>query len=345
MKRRMAALLLCALLTLSGCAEQAAVQKKTEDSAGTGYGVTQKSALIMQDLYFLRPTTKKEEVLAALGTPQKNDLLAEKGQVEYQLTTGETLTLTYSETGMVENAVFQDTSSRVQDFFSYLSEQGILSGYRPGTATPGQSPEAEKDPGAQEPSGSEPLEPSVKPVVDPNGYFSSKRYTYAVAEQILKAGEERETVLSAMGKPNSFGSVAYEKDSYLLDVYTMEDGSVLFLDYGYARTTLRAVQKRSGSSVTTLMGSWGTQEKPSNFVRYTRNQQVFSNLKKNAKPSEIYRRVGEPDWLEGAAERYRDAYQLLGGAVMYLDFGPNHNSLTAVVMQKGDGTIVNYTLR
>ena len=125
----------------------------------------------------------------------------------------------------------------------------------------------------------------------------------------------------------------------------MEDGSVLYLDYGYNRTNLRAVRKVVGTTATDYLGTWGQEEKPEGYIRFTRNQAVFNTLKKNAKPSEIYRRFGAPDWLEGSATRYRDAYMLLGGNVFYLDFGPNHAGLTAVVLQKSDGSVVNYTLK
>ncbi|MBQ8895016.1 MAG: hypothetical protein IJ043_11500 [Clostridia bacterium] len=336
MKYRLIAALLCCLLLFSSCKEQA-VTKEQEESGGTGYGVSQKSAITLQDLYDLRPGTARETVLSALGSAQ-SFIIAENNTDTYRLADGETLVLTYTEAGKIKTAVLTDTSGKKQDFFGYLNELGILLNYTPGSTVVVEEPDAEKP---------EPESPDETPVVnvDGSGYFSGKQYSYELADQILAIGAERETVVSALGKPNSFSSVSFRKDSYLVDVYSMEDGSTLYLDYGYTRTKLRAVQKIKGGAASNYLGSWEEEEKPSGYLRTARNAQLFSNLKKNAKPSEIYRRFGAPDWLEGNTTRYRDAYQLLDGSVFYLDFGSDHNALTAAVLQKSNGTIVNYTLR
>lgn len=338
MKYRLMAVLLCVASLLSGCSRQAEEQKR-ENSAGTGYGVSQKSAIMMQDLYTLRPGTNREEVIRLLGSPQ-SFLMAENNEDTYLLSTGETVAIVYNERNKIESALYHDSSGRKQDFFAYLNKLGILTNYHPGESAPSDQ---EQTPQPETPSVPEPENPVATP--GEGGYFSSSQYRYELAEQILKLGEDRETILSAFGKPNGYSSVSFAKDSYLVDAYSMEDGSTLLLDYGYARTKLRAVQQIKGSAATSYLGTWGQEQKPTGYIRYTRNQQVFGNLKKNTKPAEIYRRIGDPDWLEGTADRYRDAYQLLNGAVFYLDFGPNHNSLTAAVLQKGDGTIVNYTLK
>lgn len=336
-KRWIALLLMGALLcSLTGCKEEEAPSAR-EESAGTGYGVTQKSVLTLQDLYFLRPGTDRAEVSVALGSPVSYALV-ESDTDTYRLTDGETLVLTYNENEKITAAVLTDTAGKKQDFFSYLNRLGILKNYH----AAGEAEEEEQPPAQEEPV----KKPETQPIINPDsGYFSTKRYDYEMVEQLLKEGVERETVVSALGKPNSFSSVNFTKDSYIIDVYVMEDGSSLLLDYGYTRTTLRAVQKVKGSEVSTYLGTWGQAEKPDGFVRYTRNQSVFNTLKKNTKPSEIYRRFGEPDWLEGDADRYRDAYMLLNGGVLYLDFGADHAGLTAAMLQKADGSVVNYTLR
>lgn len=337
MRNRWIAFLLAVTLvcSLSGCKREA-VTKEQEESAGTGYGVTQKSALILQDLYFLRPGTARSAVATALGSPGSY-ALAESSTDTYRLTGGETLVLTYNENDKITEAVYTDTAGKKQDFFSYLKELGILTSYQSSGGATEQEPPAEEEPVQK---------PENEPIINADsGYFSTKRYSYEMAEQLLKEGVERETVVSALGKPNSYSSVTFQADSYIIDVYVMEDGSSLLLDYGYNRTSLRAVQQVKGTFSTTYLGTWGQEEKPNGFYRYTRNQTVFNTLKKNAKPSEIYRRFGEPDWLEGSADHYRDAYLLLNGGVFYLDFGADHSGLTAAVLKKSDGTIVNYTLR
>ncbi len=347
MKRRWMALLLTGVMlcSLGGC-KQAQVQKAKEESGGTGYGVSDKSVLTVQDLYFLRPGTNRSNVNKQLGS-SLSYALEESNNDTYRLTDGETLVLTYNENDKIVTAVFTDTAGKKQDFFAYLNELGIISNYQAesGTVTePETDPESQPDtqPEPDQSTGTTEEQPAVN---TDGGYFSSKRYTYEMAEQILKLEVERETVVSAFGKPNSFSSVTFAKDSYLIDVYTMEDGGVLYLDYGYNRTNLRAARLVKGTTATDYLGTWGQEEKPEGYIRFTRNQSVFNTLKKNAKPSEIYRRFGAPDWLEGSATRYRDAYMLLGGDVFYLDFGPNHAGLTAVVLQRSDGSVVNYTLK
>lgn len=344
MKYRLIAALLCVLLLFAGCNRRAA-QAEKEESGGTGYGVSQKSALILQDLYGLRPGTERSVVSAALGSPQTT-LMQASNTDTYKISTGETLVLTYNENSEIKTAVLTDTAGQKQDFFGYLSSLGILLNYRPSSELDEDVTAPEELPEEETPEKEDAPEETT-PVTDPDdsSYFSTKRYSFDLVEQILQLGVERETVVSALGKPNSYSSVTFEKDSYLIDAYAMEDGSTLYLDYGYTRQKLRAVQQVKGGAATNYMGEWGQEEKPSGFIRITRNQQVFNTLKKNMKPSEIYRRFGEPDWLEGNSTRYRDAYLLLNGSVFYLDFGPDHSGLTAAVLQKSNGTIVNYTLK
>ena len=344
MKKRWIALALTALLlcNLSGCKE-APVEVPQEDCGGTGYGVSQKSVLTVQDLYFLRPGVNRSVVAENLGSSLAN-ALEESATDTYRLTDGETLVLTYNVNDKISGAVWTDTAGKKQDFFQYLNDIGIISNYKPDHEETEKEPEKEPETPDETPAPESKPDETPAPETD-NNYFSSKRYTYLMADQILKKGVERETVVSALGKPNSFSSITFAKDSYLIDVYNMEDGSTLYLDYGYNRKTLRAVQKAEGSTVKDYIGTWGQEEKPKGYIRFTRNQSVFNTLKKNAKPSEIYRRFGEPDWLEGSADHYRDAYMLLGGEVYYLDFGPNHTGLTAVVLQKANGKVVNYTLK
>lgn len=356
MRNRWIASLLCVsvLFSLGGCKREL-MEKPKEESGGTGYGVTDKSVLTLQDLYILRPGAKRSNVNQLLGS-SLSYALEEADRDIYRLTDGETLVLTYNYNNQIIAAELTDTAGKKQDFFAYLNDLGVISNYKgenDSSADPEQQPEQQPEqpeqslPSVELDTESEHVKPNEqKPAASADsGYFSSKRYTYEMAAQILKLEVERETVVSAFGKPNSFSSVDFAKDGYLIDVYTMEDGSVLYLDYGYERIKLRAVRKVSGSTTADYLGTWGKEMKPEGYVRFTRNRSVFNTLKRNAKPSEIYRRFGAPDWLEGSSTHYRDAYMLLGGETYYLDFGPNHAGLTAVVLQKEDGSVVNYTLK
>lgn len=330
MNKKIITALLCfaLLLGLAGCSEQQSAPAK-EDAGGTGFDTARSYALVEQDLYFLRPGTERSEIEWALGSPQTFVLSAED-QCVYYLSGGEKLTLDYSMLDRLEKATYLNAEGKTLDFFAYLKDLGIIISYNPDGSI------------NQTPQGQTPSEDPMPS--DDNYYFSIRQHSTLLAEQILKIGVARTTVLTAFGKPNGFGSVDYQKGSYIIDVYAMEDGSTLYLDYGYSRETLRAVRKSQGATVSDYLGEWGAQEN-TGVYRGDRNVNLFYSLKKNTKPSEIYRRLGEPDWLEGNANRYRDAYQLKDGSVVYLDFGTNHASLAAVNLMALDGDITPITLR
>lgn len=339
-----AAVCLTLLVGLGGCkGGQPSVSAGKEDSGGTGFGVSQKSILSMQDLYFLRPGIARAEVEAALGSPQTY-VLTSADTVTYRLQDGETLELTYSKNGWVEKARFTDTAGEEGDLFAYLSELGIISNYESDGSYTSEKNE-EKEPENDEGDKVQQPQTDAMAEAEASQYFAIRRYSYSMAEQIITLGAERQTVVSALGKPNSYGSVTYAKDSYIIDIYVMEDGSSLQLDYGYSRNTLRAVRKVQGTEVLPYLGEWGQEEKPENFYRHTRNVNLFSSLKKGSKPSEIYRSYGEPDWLEGNANHYRVAYMMADGAVFYMDFGSNNSSLSAASLQETNGAVTVYTLR
>ncbi len=331
--RKIIALLLCISLAagVSGCKKEEKTPAR-EESGGTGYGTARSGALIEQDLYFLRPYTTRAAVEEALGSPQTFVVSAENS-CTYRLSKGEELTLNYTESDKLESAQYKNAEGKTQDLFSYLDSIGVMNYVSGEVPEPEKNPDEEKEP-TQE-----------RPEQEQSGYFSQKKYSYAMAEQILKVGALRETVVSALGKPNDFGSVDYFKDGYIIDVYRMDDGSTLYLDYGYARTKLRAARTEKGGKVSSYLGEWGAEEKPDGIYRGDRNRHLFNSLKKNAKPSEIYSRFGAPDWLEGNADHYRDAYLLQDGSVLYLDFGDGHSLLTAASVTKFDGGITPIQLR
>ncbi len=339
--RWIAGVLICAMLCgLCGCHKSAVLQER-ENSAGTNFGVSQKSALTLQDLYELRPGTDRDAVKEALGSPH-SFIVSNADTETYRLADGSVLELVYTDGEKIKSALFTDVAGKKQDLFAYLNTLGIIKNY----TSSGTEETTDTTEQGSETNEEELDHPEVEaPQTAVNEYFSSKRYSYDMADQILKSDAERETVVSALGKPNYFSSVDFSADSYIVDVYVMEDGSSLYLDYGYERTKLRAVRQTKGTAIADYLGKWEPAKKASGFIRTTRNQQVFTSLKKNTKPAEFYRRYGEPDWLEGNENHYRDAYQLQNGAVLYLDFGADHAALTAAVQQKADGTMVNYTLK
>lgn len=350
--RRILLISICIALGLSmgGCKRSKGPEAAKENSGGSGYGVAQKSSLTMSDLYFFSVNTTKEQVLTALGSPQKYTI-AETGAVTYLLDTGATLKLTYNERDVVNKATLTDESGKEHDLFAYLVEQKVLESIggvsqNQNTGAGEQTGEMEQEAAKPSDGSSAQTKPSEKePLGEGGGYFSTERYSKDIAEKLLKKGAKRQKILSALGKPGSFSSVSFKAESYLVDVYYMEDGSTYYLDYGYGRETLRAVRAVKGGQISMIFGSWEQEKRPKDFFYQTRNMTLFTSLKKNAKPSEIYRQYGEPDWYEGTESRYRDAYQLIGGAVLYLDFGSGHHGLTAANVRKQDGTIVPYTLR
>ena len=331
--KKIIALLL--LLTLS--AGLGACQKQNEEStpareesAGTGYGTGKSSSLMEQDLYFLRPGSKRSEVEQRLGSPQ-SFVVADVNSCSYQLSKGEKLVLTYTEADKVDTAEFTDAEGKKWDLFAFLNSKGIMVNYGSDTPleeTPIQLPEADAPAEEQSQTGI----PS-----DIYYYFSVRRYSYEMADQILEQGALRETVLSALGKPNAYSSIDFKADGYIIDVYYMDDGSTLYLDYGYAREKLRAVRKVKSGVTAEYLGKWGAEEKPDGLYRGDRTRYLFNTLREGQKPSEIYRRYGAPDWLEGSARSYRDAYSLQDGSVLYLDFGSGHTTLTAASIKKPDG--------
>ena len=334
--KKIIALLLCITLAagISGCKKEEKAPAR-EESGGTGYGTSRSGALIEQDFYFLRPYAERAAVEEALGSPQ-TFVITDGNSCTYRLSKGEEVTLKYTVGDRVESAQYKNAEGKSQDLFAYLNSIGVMVNYSSSeTIEPDEQPDQEKEPTQEQPDSEQ----------DQVGYFSQKKYSYAMAEQILQVGALRETVLSALGKPNGFSSVDFAKDGYIIDVYLMDDGSTLYLDYGYARTKLRAARTEKGGKIATYLGEWGAEAKPDGIYRGDRNRYLFNNLKKNTKPSEIYSRFGAPDWLEGNADHYRDAYLLQDGSVLYLDFGDGHSLLTAASIAKYDGGITPIQLR
>ena len=345
-------LLLCLSMSLAlfSCNQEDGAEYAKEESGGSGFGVVKKSIITVSDLYFFSVNTNREQVEAALGSPQEY-MISEDGAVTYRLENGAVLQLTYNQQGKVKDARFTDEVGKKWNLFDYLVELEVLksasSTSQGGNTGMGESVsgDANQKPDSDKPSsGNQDSEKEENPA-ESGGYFSAKRYSRDIASKILKEGVKREKVLSALGKPNSFSSITFQKESYLIDAYSMEDGSIYYLDYGYTREKLRAVRCVKGSSISVVLGEWGQQERPKDFYYTTRNLNAFQSLKKGTKPSELYRRFGEPDWYEGDSSRYQDAYQLMDGSVLYLDFGNGHSGLSAATVKDEKGALRPYTLR
>lgn len=90
--------------------------------------------------------------------------------------------------------------------------------------------------------------------------FASGSYNYILIEPVLGLGVPRSSILSAVGKPSYFFSHSFANDSYIIDCYNLNDGSKLYLDYGYARDNLRsAAIYKNGSYTSVLNAQWTEQ--------------------------------------------------------------------------------------
>lgn len=340
MKQRFLAIVLCLLIIFcgSGC-QKIEREEKRESSGGSGYGAVQKSVLTLQDLYFFHYSATRQEVLERLGTPHES-MLTEDNGAKYRLEDGSVLKVVYSQRDTVQTAELTDPSGMKQSLFDYLISLGILKTVSP-SGGQSQVPSEDHPPVEELPAPQTPVEQPK----EETGYFSSRTYSYALAEQILKEGALRETVLSAFGKPNRYGSVNYQEDGYLIDVYVMEDGSVLYLDYGFMRKSLRAVRKVKEGDSSDYLGSWGMEEKPQGFYRITKGRGLFTSVKKGSTPAALFKRFGDPDWLSGDETHWKAAYQLQNNEVLYFDFGESASSLSNAHILKGDGSIAVFPLR
>jgi len=350
MKQRLIAGFLCLalLVSLAGCHRAKGNLPLAEDSAGTGFGALQKSALTEQDLYFLNYGLTRAQVVSTLGSAPES-MLTREGVEVYRLDDGRTVEITYSEQERVQQVTFTQQDGEEQSLFDYLVEIGVLktaggTGIKPPADRPDQEPADQPTDQPTDQPVDRPNEPQ-QPITPSEGFFSTETYGYEVADQIIVEGAQRETVVSALGKPNRFSSANFAADGYLIDVYVMEDGAQLYLDYGYQRSQLRAVRKIDGSSVSDLIGTWGAEEKPNNFYRYTKNRTLFNLVSKGTTPAALFKRFGEPDWLEGEEGHYRAVYQLINGAVLYFDFGEGNRSLASAYIREQDGTLAVFGLR
>ena len=305
----------------------------SEDGGGTGYGVSVQSVLKLSDFYSVAKSSTRENNRTMLGSPQYT--VAERDA--YTLQDGSTVTLIYDAKGVLSDSLYtEQESGKSYSLFDKLALLGVLKSGSGGTSSAGAVTTDGQSGGSQ----SETSEGA------PTGVFSKATYKRAAFDEALSLYLDRPTVLSTFGLPTGFTSRNYKKDSYILDTYLLEDGSMLLLDYGYDRKSLRAAAvKATDGTVSTYLGTWSGQAKPADFIRPTVTINQATSLSKGMTPEKVYEKIGEPMWFEGNAASYRDAYALSDGSVVYLEYENNHSKLLSAYRAAADGKQTAVTLK
>lgn len=329
--KRMIALCL-ALICLAGCkpAEDMPIVLGSEDGGGTGYGSVAGSTLTVQDFYSVVRGVSRADLWKQLGSPQY-DFVDDALNDQYKLSDGSTISLQYNKTSeTLFAATFTDAASgKTMDFFAKLVELGVLRD----AGNSNNTPTTPSTPSTPSTGGNE-----IVDLPDDSPKFQIKAHDISVFEQSLSLYADRITVLTVIGLPSGYASYNYQKDGYILDVYTLTDGRVLYLDYGYGRKTLRGVtMKHLNGAKSVFLGAATPQGKPSDFARPEQTVSQFTALKAGMTPEEVYRTVGDPHWLEGSATGYRDAWRLIDGRIVYLNFSAAHDKLASATVAGTDG--------
>lgn len=326
---------------------------KVEDAGGTGYGATVKSALYIEDFYFMTVGTLKSKIDLIIGSAHycrdNNELLP-----VYTLNNGDSIAVTFdSEKSTVTSAEYTYSTGEKENFFDILVSLGVLkSSFQESNG--GDTVVIPSENGGA--NDTKPPENNDTPTVDntPSNtqtaiqgeVFATGMYNLTLVEAVLSVNMPRSSVLAGVGKPNYFFSTNFAYDSYIIDCYNLNDGSKLYLDYGFERDTLRcAAVYKNGTYTSILSSPWDTQVKPAGFTRTTINPDKINSLSKNLTPTEVYKKLGEPSWYEGSRGSYSDVYALSNGNKAYLNFGSAHNKLTSVSVKGEDGTETVITLK
>ncbi len=325
-----------------------------ENAGGTGYGASAKSELYIEDFYFLTLGTEKSKVEILTGNAhyfnENNELLP-----VYTLNNGDSIAITYDpKNSTVTKSVYtyyEDQST--QDFFSILVELGVLksSNQESGseiTVVPGIDKENPTD-NNDTPDNSTTVTPPTQTPSTPikqGAHFATGMYNYMIIEPALTANMPRDSITTVIGKPNYYFSHNFSNDSYIIDCYNLNDGSKLYLDYGYERLRLRCAAIYKNGIFTSVLGTpWTVQEKPEGFTRTTINRNKLNRLSKNITPAKAYETLGEPSWYEGTRGSYNDIYMLTDGAQAVLGFGSAHNKLTTITIKETNGSVTVVDLR
>lgn len=325
-----------------------------ENAGGTGYGASAKSELYIEDFYFLTLGTEKSKVEMLTGNAhyfrENNELLP-----VYTLNNGDSIAITYdSKNSTITNSVYtyyEDQST--QNFFDILVELGILksSNQESGseiTVVPGidsNNPTDTPTTPDKTPSTQTPDQTPSQPVKQ-GAHFATGMYNYTIIEPALTVNMPRDSITAVIGKPNYYYSHSFSADSYIIDCYNLNDGSKLYLDYGYERLRLRCAAVYKNGIFTSVLGTpWTVHEKPNGFTRTTINRNKLNRLSKNITPAKAYETLGEPSWYEGTRGSYNDIYMLTDGAQAVLSFGSAHNKLTTITIKETNGSVTVVELR
>ena len=327
---------LALVLLCAGCApkedENIIFSAGSEDGGGSGYGVSVQSVMKLRDFYAITVGSTRENNQLMLGSP----LYSLGNSDTYALSDGSKVVLTYNTKGALTDTLYTDIKSgKSYGLFDYLISIGVMQGTIGGNEennTPKPTPDSDSQgDGAQD---------------GPLPLFSSKTYPKDTFDGKLSLYLDRSGVVSTMGAPSAFAARQYKNDSYIIDHYYLDDGSILMLDYGYDRKSLRCAAIKGADGVTSgYLGTWAAQSKPADFVRPKIELKQVTALSKGASPTKVYTALGEPAWREGTAADFRDVYVLSGGGYIYLSYSDAHAKLSGAYQMTGDGKYVEVSLR
>lgn len=339
--KRMWALGLILVLLCAGCApkedEDIIFSAGSEDGGGSGYGVSVNSVMKLSDFYGITVGSTRENNLLMLGSP----LYSLGSSDTYILSDGSQVVLTYSTTGALADTLYTDIKSgKSYGLFDYLISIGVMQGTVGGSEennTPKPTPDGESQGGGAQSGGAQGGQLPL---------FSSKTYRKETFDGKLSLYLDRAGVVSTMGAPSAFAARQYKNDSYIIDHYYLDDGSILMLDYGYDRKSLRCAAIKGADGVTSgYLGTWAAQSKPADFVRPKIELKQVTGLSKGASPVKVYSALGEPAWREGTAADFRDVYVLSGGGYIYLSYSDAHAKLSGAYQMTNEGKYIEVSLR
>lgn len=340
-------LIISMLVSLASCSKKAdTLNYQTENAGGTGYGAAIKSALYIEDFYFMTLGTLKSKIDLLIGSAHYCKDNNEFKPV-YTLNNGDSISVTFDEKkSTVSGATYTYSTGESENFFEMLVQLGVLkSSTQEGgndttvvIPTPDTSGDTNENttPDTQTPV--EIPEQNMQTAIQ-GDVFASGMYNLTLIESSIALGMPRSSVIASVGKPNYYFSSTFAPDSYIIDCYNLNDGSKLYIDYGYARDSLRcAAVYKDGIYTSILSSAWKVQPKPDGFTRSAVPVDSIHSLSKNMTPVKVYKKIGEPSWYEGSRGSYSDVYLLSDGTYAYLNFGSAHNKLTSVSIKGVNGS-------
>lgn len=346
------------LVSLASCSKKTdSANYPTENAGGTGYGAAIKSALYIEDFYFMTLGTLKSKIDLLIGSAHyckdNNELMP-----VYTLNNGDSISVTFDEKkSTVSGATYTYSTGESENFFEMLVQLGVLrsSTQESGNDTTVVIPTPDTNDDTNDDTNENTTPDTQTPVVIPEqntqtaiqgDVFASGMYNLTLIEAAIAVGMPRTSVVASVGKPNYYFSSTFAPDSYIIDCYNLTDGSKLYLDYGYARDSLRcAAVYKDGTYTSILSSAWKVQSKPEGFTRPVVASESIHSLSKNMTPAKVYKKLGEPSWYEGSRGSYSDVYLLSDGTYAYLNFGSAHNKLTSVSVKGENGSETVITIK